>query len=51
MRVVISDTSPIHYLVLIGEADVLASLYGRVLLPSSVASELNQSQTPDLVRV
>ncbi len=50
MRVVLSDTSPLHYLVLIGEAGVLASLYGRVLIPLSVATELNQPRTPVVVR-
>ncbi len=35
---------------MIGEADVLARLYGRVLIPASVARELNQAQTPSVVR-
>ena len=50
MRVVLSDTSPIRYLVLIGEAEVLPKLYGRVLIPSSVAAELNQRRTPEKVK-
>jgi predicted nucleic acid-binding protein len=50
MRVVLSDTSPIHYLVLIGEVEVLRKLYGRVLIPSSVAYELDRPQTPSMVR-
>jgi predicted nucleic acid-binding protein len=38
--IVVADTSPIHYLVQLGEADLLPALYGRVLLPSAVAEEL-----------
>jgi len=49
-RVVISDTSPIHYLVLIGQADLLPALYTEVLIPEAVAEELNQSETPEPVR-
>jgi len=33
MTVVISDTSPLNYLVLIDEIDVLPRLYGRVIIP------------------
>lgn len=50
MRVVLSDTSPIRYLVLIGESELLPTLYGRVLVPKSVAEELNQPRTPETVR-
>ncbi len=42
--VVIADTSPISYLVRIGEADFLPKLYGNVTLPGSVLTEL---QAPD----
>lgn len=50
MRVVVSDTSPIRYLVLIGEADVLRSLYTQILIPRTVWTELQQPETPELVR-
>ena len=50
MRVVLSDTSPLHYLTLIGDVGVLANLYGRILIPVSVTRELNQARTPNLVR-
>ena len=49
-RVVISDTSPIHYLVLISQADLLPALYTDVFVPEAVAEELNQSATPEPVR-
>ena len=49
-RVVISDASPLRYLVLIGQADLLPGLYTEVLIPEAVANELNQSATPEPVR-
>ena len=49
-RVVISDTSPVRYLVLIGQADLLPALYTEVLIPEAVAEELNQPATPEPVR-
>jgi len=49
-RVVISDTSPVHYLVLIGQADLMAALYTEVRIPEVVAIELNQRATPESVR-
>jgi predicted nucleic acid-binding protein len=49
-RVVISDASPLRYLVLIGQADLLPGLYTEVLIPEAVADELNQPATPDPVR-
>jgi len=49
MAVVISDTSPINYLVLIGEIDVLPRLYGKVLIPDAVLSELRDAGSPAAV--
>ncbi len=40
MSVVVADTSPINYLVLIDCIDVLRQLYGTVLIPFEVLSEL-----------
>ena len=48
--VVISDTSPIRYLVLAGQADLLPALYTEVLIPDAVADELNHHATPEPVR-
>jgi predicted nucleic acid-binding protein len=50
LRVVISDTSPLHYLILIGHAEVLPALYAEVLIPETVANELRQAATPESVR-
>ena len=48
--IVIADTSPISYLVLITEIDILPKLYGRVLVPPSVADELRHPRAPEAVR-
>jgi predicted nucleic acid-binding protein len=48
--IVVADTSPLHYLVLIGQIDVLPLLYGQVLIPPSVVTELSNARTPEAVR-
>jgi predicted nucleic acid-binding protein len=50
MLVVVSDASPIHYLALIGESELLPALYGSVLIPDSVAAELTHLRTPEVVK-
>ena len=49
MRVV-SDTGPLHYLVLIGQVDLLPRLLGGVSIPAVVRDELDRSATPLSVR-
>ena len=44
--IVVADTSPVNYLVLISEADLLHRLYGRVLIPQAVLAELQHPGTP-----
>ena len=46
---VVSDTSPLRYLILIEQADVLPKLFDRVLAPPAVMHELSRPQTPGLV--
>ncbi len=48
--VVVADTSPINYLILIGHADVLPILFGRIILPTAVRDELARPKTPAAVR-
>jgi|HubBroStandDraft_1064217.scaffolds.fasta_scaffold462350_2 predicted nucleic acid-binding protein len=48
--IVIADTGPINYLILIQEIEILPALYGRILVPSSVCEELKRPRAPDLVR-
>ncbi|MGD1073739.1 MAG: hypothetical protein ABSB15_26815 [Bryobacteraceae bacterium] len=49
MTVVISDTSPINYLILIGQIELLPALYRRVLIPDVVLSELLDEGSPTVV--
>src|SRR5262249_27631847 len=49
--IVIADTSPINYLILIREIDVLPALYGRILTPVSVCEELQRPRAADAVRL
>jgi predicted nucleic acid-binding protein len=48
--IIVSDTSPLNYLVLIGEIDVLPKLFSEVLVPPSVLAELNHAHTPEIVK-
>lgn len=36
MAVVISDTTPLHYLVLIGRDSILQKLYGEIIVPPRI---------------
>ncbi|MBS1769258.1 MAG: DUF3368 domain-containing protein [Acidobacteria bacterium] len=47
--IVVSDTTPINYLVLINETEILQKLFGKVILPESVWKELNDLGSPDEV--
>lgn len=49
MTTVISDTSPINYLVLIGEIHVLPQLFDRVIIPPAVIRELQHPRAPKVV--
>jgi predicted nucleic acid-binding protein len=48
--IVVSDTSPLNYLVLLDVAHVLPALFGEVVVPPSVLAELTRTETPDAVR-
>jgi predicted nucleic acid-binding protein len=48
--VVIADTTPLNYLVLIGEQELLPTLFGQVIIPESVLRELQAAATPPAVR-
>lgn len=47
--IVIADTGPLNYLVLIGAVDVLQPLYARVIVPQAVVQELNDAEAPAAV--
>jgi predicted nucleic acid-binding protein len=48
--IVVADTSPINYLILIQEVDILPKIYGRVVIPQTVREELVRASAPQLVR-
>jgi len=47
---VVADTSPINYLVLLEHTAVLPALYTRVFLPPAVVTELQDLEAPEEVR-
>lgn len=48
--IVVSDTSPLCYLLLINLVELLPQLYGRVIIPESVCTELLNSDAPEMVK-
>ncbi|SPE26778.1 Pin domain nucleic acid-binding protein (fragment) [Candidatus Sulfopaludibacter sp. SbA6] len=50
MRLVVADTSPIRYLVQIGQIDLLPRLFEKIFLPAAVAEELRHPSAPPAVR-
>jgi predicted nucleic acid-binding protein len=50
VRLVIADTGPVNYLVLIGHIDLLPALFDKVILPSAVQAELTDPDAPPSVR-
>jgi predicted nucleic acid-binding protein len=47
---VVSDTSPLCYLLLIGEIQILTQLYHQVLIPKIVQDELLHEESPIVVQ-
>ena len=50
VTIVVSDTSPLNYLLLCGAADVLPQLFGKVTVPGAVLAELRSEDAPSIVR-
>ena len=44
--IVVADTTPLNYLILIDEVDLLPVLFGKVLLPLAAFNELLHPKTP-----
>jgi predicted nucleic acid-binding protein len=49
--IVVADTSPLNYLILIDRIDVLKPLYGGIVVPSAVRDEMLHPSAPALARV
>lgn len=48
--IVVADTTPLNYLVLLGLSDALRQMYGRVIVPEAVFTEMLRSEAPESVR-
>lgn len=48
--IAVSDTSPICYLILLRQIDLLRRLYGQVAIPQAVQDELADARSPEQVR-
>lgn len=48
--IVIADTSPINYLVLIDAIDILPKMFGEVIIPEAVYEELRHERAPEAVK-
>jgi hypothetical protein len=48
--IVVSDTSPLNYLILLGAEGVLPLVFGTVLAPPAVLLEMQAPKAPERVR-
>ena len=48
--IVVADSGPLHYLILLNHADLLHHFYGDVVVPEAVAAELSTPSAPSAVR-
>lgn len=48
--IVVSDSTPLHYLILIDEIRILGKLFGQVVIPQAVFDELQHENTPPDVK-
>lgn len=49
--IVVADTSPLNYLILLGHSDALPAIYGRVLVPDAVLVEMQHPEAPAEVQI
>ena len=48
--IVVADSGPLHYLILLEHADLLRRFYNQVVVPEAVANELLIAGAPAVVR-
>jgi predicted nucleic acid-binding protein len=48
--IVVADSGPLHYLILLEHTELLRRFYGQVLVPEPVARELSATGAPAIVR-
>ena len=49
--IVVADTSPLNYLILIGHIEILRQIYGEVVIPPAVQDELLAPEAPTPVKL
>ncbi len=50
MRLVVADTGPLNYLILIGQIELLPILFEQIYAPKAVQAELRHADAPEAVR-
>ena len=48
--IIVADSGPLHYLILLDHSELLRRFYSRVVVPGAVASELSAGGAPPAVR-
>ena len=48
--IVIADSTPLNYLILIHQVDLLPQLFDRILIPPAVFEELQHQEAPEVVQ-
>jgi predicted nucleic acid-binding protein len=51
VQLVIADTGPVNYLILIRHIDLLPRIFDRVVIPTAVQTELSRAGAPPLVQL
>jgi len=49
--IIVSDTTPLNYLILIGRENILHQLFGSVIIPQAVFNELSATGASEKVRL
>jgi len=48
--IIVSDTTPLRYLIEIEQVQILENLFGKIIIPEKVADELQHPKTPQQVK-
>lgn len=48
--IVVSNTTPIHYLIRVEEIEVTRELFGHIIIPQAVLDEMQREKTPEAVK-
>ena len=49
--IVVADSGPLHYLILLDHSELLRRFYSRVVVPDAVVSALSAAGAPDSARL